>query len=199
MANKILKIITIENKQDAKFLRHKTADFDFKKYGRKEIAELIKQMRERMEAVNGIGLSANQIGLNFKFFVVQIPRNISARLPAPEAAGFGGQVNPRSNPRESASTNKFYAIFNPEIVKFSKEKTVIEEGCLSVPGVYGLVERPKKITLVGQDKNAKKIKIKAWGLLARVFQHEVDHLNGILFIDKTKKVYKLSTDKQQAL
>ncbi len=180
MANKILKIITIENKQDAKFLRHKTADFDFKKYNRKEIAELIKQMRERMEAVNGIGLSANQIGLNFKFFVVQIPQNIS--------------VNPRSNPRESATTSKFYAIFNPEIVKFSKEKTVIEEGCLSVPGVYGLVERPKKITLVGQDKNAKKIKIKAWGLLGRVFQHEVDHLNGILFIDRTKKVYKYKVE-----
>lgn len=185
MANKILKIITIENKQDAKFLRHKTADFDFKKYGRKEIAELIKQMRERMAAANGIGLSANQIGLDLRVFVVKIPADIS--------------VNPRSNPRESASTSKFYAIFNPEIVKFSKEKTVLEEGCLSVPGVYGLVERPKKITLVGQDKNAKKIKIKAWGLLARVFQHETDHLNGILFIDKTKKLYKLSTDKQQAL
>jgi peptide deformylase len=177
MANKIPKIITIENKQDAKFLRRKTADFDFKKYNRKEIGELIKQMREEMEIANGIGLSANQIGLDFKLFVVQIPQNIS--------------VNPRSNQHESASTSKFYAVFNPEITKFSKEKTVIEEGCLSVPGVYGLVERPEKITLVGQDKNAKKIKIKAWGLLARVFQHETDHLNGILFIDRCKKVYAI--------
>jgi len=62
-----------------------------------------------------------------------------------------------------------------------------------------LVQRPEKITLIGQDKNGKKIKIKAWGILARIFQHEIDHLNGILFIDRTKKVYKLSKEKQQIL
>ncbi len=67
----------------------------------------------------------------------------------------------------------------------------MEEGCLSVPGVYGLVERSEKITLVRYDKNAKKIKIKVFGLLARVFQHEADHLNGILFTDRTKEVYKI--------
>lgn len=67
----------------------------------------------------------------------------------------------------------------------------MEEGCLSVPGIYGDVERPEKITLVGQDRYDKKIKIKAWGLLARVFQHEVDHLNGILFIDKAKSIQKI--------
>ncbi|MEK7062176.1 MAG: peptide deformylase, partial [Patescibacteria group bacterium] len=81
----------------------------------------------------------------------------------------------------------FYAIFNPEIIKFSKQTEIIEEGCLSVPGVLGEVERPKKIALTGFNKNDQKIKIKAEGLTARVFQHETDHLNGILFIDKIKK------------
>jgi len=187
MANKMLKIITVENKRDAKFLRQKTAKFDFSKFSKAEIRELIKQMREIMTEAIGIGLSANQLGLNLRLFAVQISDKPLKRdkdnkriLPPPEEM-------------------KFYAIFNPEIKKFSKEKIVMEEGCLSVPGVFGLVERPEKITLVGQDRYGKKIKIKAWGLLAKVFQHEVDHLNGILFIDKTKKIYKLPTDKQQAL
>jgi len=174
-----MKIFTINDKKEAKFLRQKTAEFDFSKYSKKEIAELIKQMREIMEAAQGIGLSANQVSLDMRFFIVQLPK-IS--------------IN-QHNQYKSA----FYTIFNPEITKFSKEKVVIEEGCLSVPETFGLVERPEKITLVGQDKNEKKIKIKAWGLLARVFQHEIDHLNGILFINRTKKVYKVPTSEKQTL
>lgn len=79
------------------------------------------------------------------------------------------------------------AYFNPEILKTSWRKILLEEGCLSVPGVYGLVKRPARIevryqTIEGETKQA-------WldGLWARVYQHEVDHLNGVLFIDKTKK------------
>lgn len=88
--------------------------------------------------------------------------------------------------------NKFYAVFNPEIAKESKETATMDEGCLSVPDLFGPVERAEKITLTGSDANNKKIKIKAWGLLARVFQHEIDHLNGKLFIDKAKQLYKIS-------
>ena len=166
MTNKVLKIITIENKTDEKFLRRKTADFGFLKTGKKELAELIKNMRKMMYEANGIGLSANQIGLNMRFFVAQI---------------FD-----KSLKREM----KFYAVFNPEIIKFSDKKVLMEEGCLSVPGLLGFVERPEKVTLVGFDKNGKKIKIKAWGLLARVFQHEIDHLNGFLYTDRAKKIFK---------
>ena len=168
-----MKILTTNNKKDEKFLRQKTADFDFKEHSRKAITEVIKQMRAVMKIAEGVGLSANQIGLNLRVFVVQLPQ---------EAI----DTNQRNQYKPA-----FYAIFNPEIIKFSKEKMIMEEGCLSVPGVAGLVERPEKITLVGQDKNGGKIKIKAWGLLARVFQHEVDHLNGILFIDKAKNIQKI--------
>lgn len=183
-----MKIFTINNKKEEKFLRKETARFDFSNSNKKEINALIKQMREIMIATNGIGLSANQLGLNFRLFVARIPQaqniadNPEASRPLVGSYGAGKQKD---------ADSKFYAIFNPEITKFSKEKTVMEEGCLSVPGVYGLVERPEKITLVGQDKYSKKIKIKAWGLLARVFQHEVDHLNGILFIDKAKSIQKI--------
>ena len=162
-------IFVITNKTEEKFLRKKTVDFDFSKFTRKDITELLARMKRIMRAANGIGLSANQIGLSFKVFV--------AEVPDPDAG------------------TKFYAVFNPKIQKVSDEKVLFEEGCLSVPFKYGDVERPEKIVVSGFDRNGKAVRIKAWGLLARVFQHEIDHLNGKLFIDRTKNVH--SVEKQE--
>lgn len=158
------KIITIENKSEEKFLRKRTADFDFSKFTKKEIQELIDEMHKAMEIANGIGLSANQIGLDMQVFVAEVP--------------------------QKSDSPKFYAIFNPKLTKQSSVKLPMEEGCLSIPKLYGDVERPEKVTLTGFDKNQKPIKIKAVGLLARIFQHEVDHLNGVLFVDKAKNVHE---------
>lgn len=154
-----------DNSQNA-FLRRATRSFDFESHSRKETEDLLRHMRKVMRAANGIGLSANQIGLSHRLFVAEVPGRDDVM--------------------------KFYAIFNPEIEKMDKEKITMEEGCLSVPGVYGDVERPAKIILRGQDKRGKALRIKAWGLLARVFQHEVDHLDGKLFIDRTKDLYKVT-------
>ncbi len=183
------KIVTVENKKDEQFLRKKTEEFDFKKFSRKEIADLIAKMRKAMKLARGIGLSANQIGLNMRVFIVQIP---PTRMNADKDADKRGYIskNQRENLRKSTSS-KFYAVFNPEIIKYSKETEIMEEGCLSVPGVYGAVDRPEKVMLVGFDKNGKPLKIKAWGLLAKVFQHEMDHLNGKLFIDRAKEIYHM--------
>jgi peptide deformylase len=156
-------IWVIEDKQEEKFLRRKTADFDFSKFTRKEITELVARMRRIMHKANGIGLSANQIGLDLKMFIAEIPD------------GQGG--------------TKFYAVFNPKLEKAGDETVTYEEGCLSVPGKWGDVVRAKAIVVSGQDKSGKPAKIKAWGLLARVFQHELDHLNGKLFIDKAKALH----------
>ena len=167
------KIVTIENKKDEKSLREKTAEFAFsergelmmrgKKITAQEISSLILQMKKMMKLANGIGLSANQIGLPYKLFIAQVP--------------------------DKQGDYKFYAIFNPQLEKASAGKVAVEEGCLSIPGIYGEVERHEQVTLRGFDKKGKPLKIKAWGLLARVFQHEVDHLNGKLFIDRTKVLY----------
>ena len=150
------RILDINSEEDKKVLRDKISAFDFDKFSKSDINNLIKTMREVMDEADGVGLAANQIGLDMAVFVV----------------GFDG---------------KFYAIFNPEIIKASKEKEGSEEGCLSIPGHADIAYRHEKITLIGYDKNQKKIKIKAWGLLARIFQHEIDHLNGKLFIDRVKK------------
>lgn len=94
--------------------------------------------------------------------------------------------------------DKFYTFINPEIIKSFPETSVTEEGCLSLPNIYGEVERPKKIILKAINFDGKKIKMKAFGLLSRVIQHELDHLDGILFIDKAKNITK-QTRKTAAL
>lgn len=151
-----MKILTINNKKDNKFLRKKTALFDFDAYSKDELRKLINDMKSTMRNANGVGLAANQVGINERFFIVEFE-------------------------------DKFYAIFNPEIVKFSKKKNSFEEGCLSIPEEYGELERPSEITIKGFDRNGKRIKMRIWGHLAQIFQHEVDHLDGKLFIDKVNK------------
>lgn len=79
-------------------------------------------------------------------------------------------------------------LFNPKIVKFSLAKEWGEEGCLSVPNTFGQVKRSKKIKCIYQNNDGVEVKIEPQGLLARIFQHEIDHLDGILFIDKAKKI-----------
>lgn len=156
-------IYLIDNESQRTFLARPTELFDFSAHSRKEIDDLLRRMRRIMREANGIGLSANQIGLPYRLFIAEIP---------------------------GKDEMKFYAVFNPEIEKMEKEKVTMEEGCLSVPGIYGDVERPERLILKGQDKRGKPVKIKAWGLLARVFQHEVDHLNGHLFLEKAKNTYR---------
>ena len=91
--------------------------------------------------------------------------------------------------------DKIYTFINPEIKDISNNKIPFEEGCLSVQKIWGPVERPKKLTIKALDETGKPVKIRAKGLLARVIQHEIDHLNGILFIDKAEKLYKTGGNK----
>lgn len=156
-------IYLIDDETQRAFLAQPTKRFDFEAHTRKEIDELLRRMRRIMREANGIGLSANQIGLPHRLFVAEVP---------------------------GRDQMKFYAVFNPEIEKVEREKVVMEEGCLSVPGIYGNVERPERLVLKGQDHRGKPLRIKAWGLLARVFQHEVDHLNGKLFLERAKDTYR---------
>lgn len=160
------KIWTIDNKGEQKLLRKRLKVFDFSQHSPKDINTLVDEMDKSMQEAEGVGLSANQIGLDMRVFV----------------ARWEG---------------KFYAVFNPVIEKISKEKEVIEEGCLSIPGSYGEVERSQKILLTGQNKRGRDIKIRAWGMLAVIFQHEVDHLNGKLFIDRMKRGARLRETKEK--
>ncbi len=165
-------VLTTRDKKNEKFLKTKTQDFDFKKFAKKEINDILLSMKKIMRAARGVGLSANQVGYPFSMFVAEVP--------------------------DAQGTLKFYAVFNPRIEKYAGEKLMREEGCLSVPGTYGTVERSERVVLSGFDKNGKPIKIKAWGLLAHVFQHETDHLKGTLFTSKAENLYDAPAPKRLA-
>ena len=91
--------------------------------------------------------------------------------------------------------DRINVFINPEIKDLSDEAILFEEGCLSIQKIWGMVVRPKKLTIKALDENGKPIKIRAKGLLARIIQHEMDHLNGTLFIDKAEKLYKIEKNK----
>lgn len=165
------KIWSVEDKGETSFLRQKSKLFDFKEYSKKDVSDLVLYMRKMMIINHGVGLAAPQIGLNMRVFVAQ--------LPSSDGRGYVG---------------KFYAFFNPKIESYSKKTNLDTEGCLSVPGYFGTVERSDKITVTGFDKNNRKISVKADGFLARIFQHEIDHLDGTLYIDKSKDVKKYPAD-----
>jgi peptide deformylase len=90
------------------------------------------------------------------------------------------------------SKDGYLFLFNPKIIKKSWSKEWGEEGCLSVPGVFGMVKRHKKITCIYLNEDAREMKIEVSGFMARVFQHEIDHLDGILFTEKAKKIKKIN-------
>ncbi|MBI2953101.1 MAG: peptide deformylase [Chloroflexi bacterium] len=123
--------------------------------------KLIDDMIETMHAANGVGLAAPQVGVSLRVIVVQeFSENEQGEL-------VPGQV---------------ITLINPEIVKNSGEYET-EEGCLSFPGYVGTIKRAEKTTVKGLNRQGKEIRIKAEGLVAEAFQHEVDHLNGIIFFD----------------
>lgn len=121
--------------------------------------ELIKNMFDTMRNASGIGLAANQVGSDKSIFVIDI-------------SGV-----------EDYEDTKPLALINPKIIKRSENKVVMEEGCLSIPDVRDEVRRPESITIVYHDTDLQEHTLEADGLLARVMQHEYDHLQGILFTD----------------
>lgn len=130
---------------------------------------LVDDMVETMHAAPGIGLAAPQIGVPLRVIVVELP-----------------QVEGEEDPQRG----KLFVICNPEVVKSWGEEEG-DEGCLSLPGYVGGVKRASRVTVKGQDLKGKKIRVKAQGLLARALQHEIDHLNGMLFTARLENIDKL--------
>jgi peptide deformylase len=136
-----------------------------------DVRRLIDDMVETMRAAPGVGLAAPQVGDSRRVIVVEYAE-------PPEQEG------------EPARPPKLFALVNPEIVRRGPDQVKGVEGCLSVPGFLGEVERTESITLQGLNRAGQSVRIKAAGWLARIFQHEIDHLEGTLFIDRATDVWK---------
>jgi len=142
---------------------------------------LIGDMIDTMRDAPGVGLAAPQVGISDRLIVVEYAEE--------------EEVEEGEEPKEVKP--KLYVMINPEIVKFSEEKELGVEGCLSIPGLVGEVERFTTIHLKGLNRRGQPMKLKAEGWLARIFQHEVDHLNGVVFPDIATKVWKPSVDEEE--
>ena len=138
----------------------------------KKLQTVIDDMIETMRAAPGVGLAAPQVGISERLIVVEYYQNEKAE----EA--------------EDETKKKVWVVLNPEIVKASEEKVMGVEGCLSVPNLVGEVERHAAIQVKGLNRRGQPMRVKAQGWLARIFQHEIDHLNGVVFTDRAAKVWK---------
>ena len=136
-----------------------------------DLLDLFDDMIKIMGQFDGIGLAGPQVGCLKKIIVID----------AETIAKEEGQTLP---------SKRYLKLINPKILSVSKELCVKEEGCLSVPTIYYEIERPKSIKISYTDENGKNIELEADGLLARCIEHEIDHLNGKLFIDYLSSLKK---------
>jgi peptide deformylase len=156
----------------------------------KPLQTLIDDMVETMRAAPGVGLAAPQVSVSERVIVVEYAEEqTDEAMPAADnpvpSSGTQAALEQRPKPKP-----RLYVIVNPEIVKPSKETVSGVEGCLSVPGLIGEMERNLMVQVKGLNRRGQPVKVKAKGWLARIFQHEVDHVNGVLFTDRALRVWK---------
>jgi len=133
-----------------------------------KMQEMYDAMIEAMIRYDGIGIAAPQLGITTRVVVIS---------------------------KDYAKTPEHQVLINPRLVSTSEKTFVVEQGCLSVPGVFGPVERPAKVRVKAYGRDGKPIDIKAKGMYACILQHEIDHLNAVLFIDKAQ--YTLPRDRDE--
>jgi peptide deformylase len=137
-----------------------------------DFQRLVEDMVETMLEAPGVGLAAPQVNVSQRLIVVRLPDDEDSREEYGDQAGV------------------LYVVANPEIIKASKSQVDGVEACLSIPGWFGSVDRHEEVIITGQDRHGKPLRIKAKDWQARVFQHEIDHLDGRLYIDIATDVWK---------
>lgn len=169
------RILQIDNPEDKKILKMKCRPI---KLPDAKLPNLVADMFETMQEAHGVGLAAPQIGLPVRLTVIEIP-------PVYEEDEHGNETDQEKLPGEQ------YVLVNPEIIKLSQEQIMRQEGCLSLPGWYGEVPRASWVTVEYQDLQGRRQRLrKAGGFLGWALQHEIDHLNGVLF---TERIVDLKT------
>jgi peptide deformylase len=160
----LLEIVPVGKKESEILYRPATRVRDFGP----ALHTLLDNMLETMREAPGVGLAAPQVGVDLRVSVVEYP----------------------DDEDDPENTLRVYELINPEVVK-AKGAEVGQEGCLSIPGMVADVERATYILIRAQDRHGKEHRIKAYDWLARVFQHEIDHLHGVLMTDKAEQLYKI--------
>lgn len=154
-----------------KVLRETAQEVPAELFGTKELKDMISAMETSLEeAKHGVALAAPQIAIPYRIFIVRYDRMIADT--------------------EEERSPELGVFINPEITRTSRKKSEIPEGCLSVDGVFGTTKRYERATVKAQDAQGKWFTRDGGGILAQAFQHEIDHLNGVLFIDHAQNLEK---------
>ncbi len=158
----------------AKVLREVAKPVPEKLFGSAELTRLIKDMSEALdEKPEGVAIAAPQVGVSYRLFIVRKDRaTIPTKMPKGEVT-----VDPKP---------EVEVYINPEIIKTSRKRSYVDEGCLSVNGVYGTTHRHERVTIRARRADGTRFQRGGGGLMAQIFEHETDHLNGVLFIDSAK-------------
>ncbi len=166
--------------REAPILREKAAHVELAQITSKKVKDIITKMKKALhQEEDGVALAAPQIGVSLKIFIV---KGSVLDLAEEKKSGI------------SKTSQKDLVFVNPEIVKVSKNKRAVEEGCLSIRWLYGEVPRHEKVSITAYDDRGEFATYGATGLLAQIFQHEIDHLDGILFTDKAENIRDLPPD-----
>lgn len=187
-----------------------------------ELQSLIDDMVDTMREAPGVGLAAPQVGIPLRVIVIEFSEELERAASGSEPVDTGPptQENDSSLPNQSNDTltrqvgeqlvepqpveytqkpPKLYTMVNPELTRISSSEILGVEGCLSIPGFAGEVNRPVEITVRGQNRRGQPMKVKAKDWLARIFLHEIDHLEGVLFTDLAERVWKLEEGEEPPL
>lgn len=140
----------------------------------RSIQQLLDDLVETMRAEHGCGLAAPQVGVSLRAIVMEMP------------------------PAEEGGEPQLYHFVNPEIVKWSSDEVLLDEGCLSIPGYWGKVKRFEQVTVKALDRHGKKVRHKATGLFAQAIQHEINHLDGVLYTDIAEEYGKVDESERVA-
>jgi peptide deformylase len=149
-------------------------------FGTPELAQIIKDMEDALDPeLEGVALAAPQIAIPYRIFIVRKDRTI---IPPPTEDDV---TPPPAEPK-----NEIY--INPEIVKTSRKRSHVDEGCLSVRGIYGTTIRHERASVRAWNSDGSHFERGGGGLMAQIFEHEIDHLNGILFIDHAEHLVQVN-------
>ena len=167
--------------KDALVLREVAQPLPEDLFGSSKLTRLIRDMVEALdEQLEGVALAAPQVGVSYRLFIVRKDRILSIK-----------DLKKRgTSPLQLAPEVEVY--INPKIVKTSRKRARADEGCLSVRNVYGTTARHERVTIRARREDGTHFERGAGGLLAQIFEHEVDHLNGILFIDHAEHLVHIN-------
>jgi peptide deformylase len=165
---------------DNPVLRRKARPVEASALNDPAMQRLIDDMIETMREAPGVGLAAPQVAVGQRLAVIE----------------YGDELPEDAPPGTPEPPKRLWVIVNPEIVDRSTELVEGAEGCLSLPGYAGTVMRHQAVTVKALNRRGQPIKIKAKDWLARIFQHEIDHLDGVLYIDRASKVWRVQEDEE---